>query len=120
MIPGYNLVLAKTLNEFYISTASDVSLLDLKIHQRLPAQNENQKGPDEVRKKLSKMNPLKSVGPTDILNYIWKTSLLNFPYPLRRFLMSHFPAACSFLTVWKDSRAAPIPKVTPVTADEYL
>ena len=92
VISGNNL--AKRLNEFYISTTSDLSLLDLRnLTAFLPAQNELPKiRPGEVCRKLSNRRIL--LNPSDLAaSHIafGETLLLNFLYLLRKFLMPHFP-----------------------------
>ncbi len=106
VMSGVNL--AERLNKFYISATSD--LLPLDRNNELPDIRSS-----VVCKKLSEMNPFKSVGPDGILNRIWKSFAPELSLPITEIFFAY-----TFPTIWKDSFISPIPKVTTVTADGDL
>ena len=73
----------------------------------------------EVCKKLSKINPLKAIGPDDIPNRIWKEFAPELAVPVTEIFNASFSSGL-FPKLWKASYVSPIPKTTPVTCDEDL
>ena len=113
------LELANRLNNFFVSTTSDVPALD---YLTLPAFLTT---PDElpvirlteVYKKLLRLSPFKVCGPDVIPNRLPKlfaSELSETTISNQSLSSGDFPSAC------RDAYISPIPKASPVTCDDYL
>ena len=113
--------LAHVLNNHFSNVSADLPSLDLSsLPAYLPATEPVPLiTPQEVCKKLLKINPLKSQGPDSVSNRILK----EFAYELALPVCTIFNTSLStglVPSIWKDAIITPVPKCSSVSCEDEL